>query len=92
MRLLVADKAAVDIEDIFAWIAADNPRAARAVVNRIEKRILNLARGDLPYIGRKGREPGTRELIVRPYIVVYAVDEARQQITVHAVFHGAQDR
>ena len=41
-----------------------------------------------------GHDPGTFEWVVPrlPYIVVYEVDQAREQVIVTAVFHGAQDR
>jgi hypothetical protein len=51
--------------------------------------------GDLPYIGREGALPGTRELIVPglPYIVVYRIELARAEgIIVLGVYHGAQLR
>ena len=39
-----------------------------------------------------GRDPGTYELIERPYIIVYEVREQRSEIAVLAIFHGARDR
>jgi toxin ParE1/3/4 len=92
LKLLVEERAAADIERIYAWIARDNPRAALRMVRRVERRILSLAGPGAAKIGRAGRELGTRELVLAPYVIIYDVDEARQQITVRAVFHGAQDR
>ncbi len=43
-------------------------------------------------MGRPGLDPGTRELIEYPYIIVYEVHEARGEIVVLAVVHGAQDQ
>ena len=45
-------------------------------------------------MGREGRAPGTREWPVPrlPYIVVYEVYEARDEVVVTAIFHGAQNR
>jgi toxin ParE1/3/4 len=43
-------------------------------------------------IGRPGREHGTRELVQRPYIIVYEVDEMNQEIVILAVVHGRQKR
>jgi plasmid stabilization system protein ParE len=43
-------------------------------------------------MGRPGLVEGTRELLEWPYIIVYKVDDARQEIVVVAVAHGAQDR
>lgn len=55
-------------------------------------RINRLAIPGLSHIGRPGPVQGTRELIEPPYIIVYAIDEASDEITVLAVLHGAQNR
>jgi len=45
-------------------------------------------------MGRISRDSHTFEWPVPrlPYIVMYEVDQAREQVIVTAVFHGAQDR
>ena len=43
-------------------------------------------------MGRIGPDPGTYELIERPYISVYEVREQRDTIVVLAIFHGARNR
>ena len=43
-------------------------------------------------MGRPGLVEGTRELVEPPYIVVYAVQQDRDEIVVLAIFHGAQKR
>ena len=47
---------------------------------------------ELASMGRPGLVEGTRELIERPYIVVYRMDEQLDEIVVVAVVHGARDR
>jgi plasmid stabilization system protein ParE len=47
MKVIVRESAAVDLEDIFAWISKDNPRAAIEMVERIRLRINRLAFGGL---------------------------------------------
>jgi toxin ParE1/3/4 len=66
-------------------------KAAKAVVERIFASTELLA--SFPYMGRAGRDEGTREWVVPrlPYIVVYEVHEERAEVIVIAVFHGAQD-
>jgi toxin ParE1/3/4 len=46
------------------------------------------------FMGRVGHVPGTFEWVVPrlPYVVIYELDQAQQQVIVTAVFHGAQDR
>lgn len=92
MKLVFDDLALADIEDIFNWIAKDNPIAAKAVVNRLFSSTELLT--SFPFMGHVGRDPGTLEWVVPrlPYIVVYEVDEPRGQVIVTAVFHGAQNR
>lgn len=92
MKLIVRRRAADDLEAIFAWIAIDNPRAAARVVQRIRQKLDLLLTPGLVNIGRPGRSEGTRELVEGPYVIVYEVDEGANQISVLAIFHGAQDR
>lgn len=92
MKVKLHPTAVADIESIFARIETDSPRAAATVVDRILESIDRL--GELPRIGRRGREPGTREWVIPrlPYIVVYEIDDAADALWVLAVFHGAEDR
>jgi toxin ParE1/3/4 len=92
MRVVVREAAARDLDDIFDWISKDSPRAATKLVRRILDRIDRLTIPGLTHIGRPGLVEGTRELVETPYIVVYAVDEAADEITVLAIVHGARDR
>jgi plasmid stabilization system protein ParE len=70
MRIIVRARVEDDLDRIFAWIAKDNPRAAANMIRRIRDRIGRLALSSLAEMGRPGREPGTRELVEGPYIVV----------------------
>jgi addiction module RelE/StbE family toxin len=70
------------------FIGRDNRRAAANVAARIRKAVARLA--DFPGLGRPGRVPGTRELVVEgtPYIVAYhAVDD---QVEILRVLHGSR--
>ena len=75
-----------DLESLRAYISADSPNSAAATVERILAGIDTLTRH--PLIGRSGRIPGTRELIVTPYVVAYAI--GKDAIEVLAVLLGAQ--
>lgn len=92
MRISFGDQACADLDGIFTWIAQDDPTSAARVVDRIVESAAGLAR--FPRIGRLGRVSGTFEWVVPglPYVVVYTIDEARQELAVVAIFHGAQDR
>jgi len=92
MRLVFDDRALADLEGIYNWIAADSPKAALAVVERLFESVEHLA--TFPHMGHAGRDEGTFEWVVPrlPYIVVYEIGHGPDEIVVVAVVHGAQDR
>jgi plasmid stabilization system protein ParE len=73
-----------------AFIAAENPDAARRVRHRIHATVTHLSR--FPESGRAGEVAGTRELVVPglPYLIVYRVRGERVEIL--RVFHTAMQR
>jgi toxin ParE1/3/4 len=92
MKIIVREKVDEDLDGIFAWIVKDSPRAAAEIIRRIRQRIDDLSMPGLEHMGRPGLDPGTRELVEPPYIIVYEVHEARGEIEVLQIVHGAQDR
>jgi toxin ParE1/3/4 len=92
MKVVVHEAAARDLDDIFDWISTDNPAAAAGLVRRVRARITRLSITGLSHVGRPGLIEGTRELVEAPYIIVYAVDEAAEEIAVLAIVHGARNR
>ena len=92
MRLIFEEDAIEDLQGIFNWIATDNPRAAERLIGRIFHKLELLLLPGFARMGRIGIDPGTYELIERPYIIVYEVREDTAEVVVLGVFHGAQDR
>ena len=92
MRIVLDPEAVDDLANIYSWIGKDSPRAAEAVITRIFDKVERLLAPELMYMGRRGREHGTRELIEAPYIIVYEIDETRDLIIVLSIVHGARDR
>ena len=88
MNIILAPEALADLDDICAFIADDDAQRAMVLLERIEKRIEQLR--DNPSLGRPGRVPGTRELVVprTPFIVPYQVTST--MIEVLRVYHGAR--
>jgi addiction module RelE/StbE family toxin len=88
MRIVVSPQARADLRDIFLYITADDPAAARTLLERIRSCIAGLK--DAPHLGRPGRVPGTRELIIAgtPYIIPYQV--SGDQLQILRVHHGAR--
>ena len=77
-----------NMDDEAAYIAADDPAAARIVVRRVLQAVDQLA--EQPSLGRPGRVPGTRELVVAGtrYLVPYRV--RRDTIEILRVFHTSR--
>ncbi len=88
LRIKWLRRALVDLQEVEAFIAQDNPAAAFDVVAKIA-RAVTLLQGQ-PGMGRAGRVPGTRELIIPdlPYIVPYRVKEDTVQIL--RVYHTSR--
>jgi addiction module RelE/StbE family toxin len=72
MKLVWTLPATKDRREIFTFIAADNPRAARKMDLIFAEKSEILTR--FPEIGRLGRVPGTREFLAhRHYFLIYRV-------------------
>jgi plasmid stabilization system protein ParE len=81
-------RAAADLEQVEAYVAQDDPRAAVRTVLRIVDTAERLAQ--FPDLGRPGRLEGIQELIVLggTYILPYRVRTNRGEIL--RVFHHAR--
>jgi toxin ParE1/3/4 len=81
-----------DIKGQIAYIAADNPVAARRIAERIAA--TGAALGEMT-TGRPGRVSGTYEKRVTrlPYIIAYAVTNrtGRETVSILRVIHTARD-
>lgn len=77
-----------NLDEEATYIAADDPQAARLVVERVLNAVEVLA--SQPALGRPGRVPGTRELVVgnTRYLVPYRV--RGQVVEVLRVFHTSR--
>jgi toxin ParE1/3/4 len=77
-----------DLRAVWDFVGSDNEAAADKIIRRIFSAIEQLQRH--PSLGRPGRVPGTRELVIigTPYIVSYC--SIRQEIQILAIVHGAR--
>ena len=89
MRLRWTRLAERDLDGVAQYIEADNPSAAARVVLEIIDQVETLI-PQHPAIGRPGRVPGTRELVIRglPYIVPYRIRDNRVELL--RVLHTAR--
>ena len=92
MKILFDPDANDDLDRIFAYIAQDSPSTAYQVMARIESTVYKLSTPKISHIGHKGTIVNTLEIVERPYIIVYKVDEKKSEIVILAVIHTARDR
>ena len=81
-----------DFTEIISFIAADNPTAADAIANKIEKDLKLLSEN--PKLGRIPREEeirnlGYRYLIVQNYLIFYTIEG--RTIFIHRILYSAQN-
>ncbi|MDZ4719074.1 MAG: type II toxin-antitoxin system RelE/ParE family toxin [Roseiflexaceae bacterium] len=90
MRVIFAPDALRELSNHLRYVQARNPDAALDQQRIISTAIDQLE--DLPHLGRHGRLPGTRELVMSgtPYIAVYEVTPSEEVRILH-VYHGRQN-
>ena len=89
MRLVWSPLADAQVDDAVAFIAADDPAAALAWLERMLERVRSLA--DYPDSGRVVPElqrEDVRELIVPPYRILYR--RTADAVEIAAIRHGAR--
>lgn len=81
-------RALANLDEEAAYIAQDSPKSAAEFVGHLIDSAHRLA--DHPHMGRPGRVPGTRELVITrfPYILPYRV--RNQNVEILRVFHTAR--
>jgi len=80
-------EAADELQAIVDHIRQDNPKAAFDTAQAIFNRVKELR--SFPSLGRPGERRGTRELVSRPYVIIYRLHNDVAEI-LH-IWHGAQD-
>jgi toxin ParE1/3/4 len=88
LRVKWIKRALLDLEEVEAYIARDNPAAAAEVALNIARAVSLLQ--EQPGLGRAGRVPGTRELVIpdSPFIVPYRVKDNIVQVL--RVYHASR--
>jgi toxin ParE1/3/4 len=89
LRLRYGARAEIDLLEVHAWIARDNPEAASRTLRRIGDACLRLQ--EFPDLGRDRSDlsPGMRTWVVGPFNILYRRDE--QVIDIVRVVHGRRD-
>ncbi|MBN2494866.1 MAG: type II toxin-antitoxin system RelE/ParE family toxin [Deltaproteobacteria bacterium] len=88
MKIRLTRLAEQDLESIETYLGEENPRDAVRCVLRILEALEGLMA--FPNLGRPGRVPGTRELVVSglPFIAAYRVQA--NEIWILRVLHAAR--
>jgi plasmid stabilization system protein ParE len=86
MEVLWLEGAITDLDEIVGYIAQRNQAAASKTAAALYDAASLLS--DHPRMGRKGRVPGTRELVVSrlPFVVAYRIRLGRVEVL--RVIHG----
>jgi toxin ParE1/3/4 len=89
--VIFSPKAVGDLEAIVRYIALDNPKAARKVGQTLLNKTQELSQ--FPFKGQKVPEfnnSDIRQVILRPYRIVYRVEEDKKRISVARFWHSSQ--
>jgi toxin ParE1/3/4 len=90
-RIIWSQTAVDDLRQIVEFIAIDDGAAAASLADRILNRIERAA--ELPFSNRavpEKAEGSIREVILRPYRIVYLVDDRRNAIHILRIWHAAR--
>lgn len=76
-----------NLDDIATFIGRDDPHRAASFVRELRDKTERLTR--FPALGREGRVPGTRELVLHAnYIAIYRV--SAEQVDILRIHHAAK--
>ena len=88
MRVRWLRKALAKLDDEARDVASDDPAAARLIVSRVLAAVALLAQQ--PGLGRPGRVPGTRELIVPKTSYIVPCRVRGDTVAILRVFHTSR--
>jgi plasmid stabilization system protein ParE len=89
MKVRWSDRALKTLADLHAWLAVESEQSANDTVDRLLRRGDQLA--SFPNSGRivsHYNRPDIRELVERPYRIIYRI--RRSDVQIIDVFHSAQ--
>jgi toxin ParE1/3/4 len=90
-QIVITKPAIADLEALVAFIGRDNPEAAERFGYELIDKAENLR--TFPFLGRvlpEFKTENLREVIHRPYRIIYRVQEDRKLIEVLRVWHAAR--
>ena len=88
MRVRFNRGALADIDEIAAYVAERNPKAAAGLLARFEAASTLL--GQSPEIGVRTERMNLRKLVIGSYLMIYEINAG--EVVIHYVRHGARRR
>lgn len=91
-QVILSPKAVSDLEAIVRYISLNNPESARKLGQRLLEKTKELSQ--FPFKGQKVVEfddPDIRQLILRPYRIVYRIEEDKKLVSVARFWHSSQE-
>lgn len=90
-QVILSPRAIQDLQEVVRYISFDNPEAVeRLGLQLIEKTRVLVSFPELGRIVPDFEEPGIRELIFKPYRIVYRVNHERRLVEVARYWHAAR--
>ena len=90
-KVVLSPRAIEDLRDIVLYVAPDRPDAAKRLGMALIEKTKVL--GSFPLSGRvvpEFADRSIRELILKPYRIVYRVDESSKLVGIARYWHGAR--
>ena len=90
--VILSPKAVRDLEAIVRYVSLTNLSAGRRVGESLIEKIKEISQ--LPSKGQKVPEfdlPNIRQLILKPYPIVYRVEEDKKRISIARFWHSSQN-
>ena len=90
-KVILTPQAQDDLRDIVSFIAQNNPARAKSFGHELIDHALTLA--ELPERGRvvpEISEPSVREIVHRPYRIIYGIFPEQNAVYVLRFWHGAR--
>ena len=88
--VIYSEAALADLEQITAFIAADNAEAAERFANRLVDLAESLR--SLPERGRPVKKwPGVRVIVLAPYLIFYCFERPANTVEILRFWHGSRD-
>ena len=89
MQVEWSNEALTDRAAIVDYLLPRNPHAAKRILLRLIDATTDLA--TFPNIGREGAENTREWVVVRPYVLLYEVDDAAKIVRVLRIWHMSQE-